>query len=206
MRALAAQGSFLTMFDKLIPPSENFKRIFDNEDMMGMYNIPDEAACVLKAHLILEELLDLWCSQLTNVEDLFIGIFVPFKTKLVVAKNLGLDSQAYEILNKVNEIRNKFSHRKRHKLERSAVDSLKNKVNAYMPNSEITMCEEFIMEISGVDSLGNRKTFRHDWNSSEVRIQFIIMFVNLMIRLVLWLQNEFKNRGIDYSMLPIKFN
>lgn len=194
------------MFDKLIPPSGNFKRIFDNEDMMGMYNIPDEAACVLKAHLILEELLDLWCSQLTNVEDLFIGIFVPFKTKLVVAKNLGLDSQAYEILNKVNEIRNKFSHRKRHKLEKSAVESLKNKVNAYMPNSEITMCEEFIMEISGVDSLGNRKTLRHDWNSSEVRIQFIIMFVNLMIRLVLWLQNEFKNRGVDYSMLPIKFN
>jgi hypothetical protein len=196
----------LPVFDKIIPFPENMNQIFSNDDILGMYNIPDEAACILKGHLILEELLDLYCSKITKTDELFTGTFVPFKTKLVISKNLGLAPEAFAILDKINTIRNQFSHRKGHKIEKSQIDSLRIKVNAFLSDSNITPCEEFVMEMSGTDPLGNRKKLMHKWEESDSRLKFIILFINLMIRLVWWIQNDFKHKGIDYSMLPIKFS
>ncbi|MCK0507274.1 hypothetical protein [Aromatoleum anaerobium] len=95
-----------------------------------MFNSLDEASVVLRAHLILEEFLNIWCGRLTGTDDLFAGTFVPFKTKLVVARNLGMASEYVEILEKVNEVRNRYSHRRKYVLEQSTLDGLKNKVNA----------------------------------------------------------------------------
>ena len=108
----------------------DFARVFDHEDYLIMFNSLDEASVVLRAHLILEEFLNIWCSRLTGTEDLFAGTFVPFKTKLVVARNLGLSSQYDEILDKFNELRNRYSHRRKYALQLSSLVVLKDKVNA----------------------------------------------------------------------------
>lgn len=47
----------------------DFSRIFEPNDFLAMVNIPDEALCVLRAHLILEEFLSLWSSKITRTED-----------------------------------------------------------------------------------------------------------------------------------------
>ncbi len=58
----------------------DFSRIFEAKDYLAMLNVPDEATCVLRGHLILEEVLNIWSSKLTDTEDLFKGGFVSFKT------------------------------------------------------------------------------------------------------------------------------
>ncbi|MAE39893.1 MAG: hypothetical protein CML07_03025 [Psychrobacter sp.] len=191
---------------KAVPFTDRFEKVLDNQDILGMYNIPDESACILKAHLILEDLISLYCSKLTNVDDLFTGIFVPFKTKLVIAKNMGLNGDAYKILNKINDIRNKFSHRRRHKLESSQLEELKNQVNSFISQSEITRCEEFNLSVTGKGQNGEPGTRVYKWASAEHRIKFIILFMNLMVRLVWWIQSDLKSKNIDYSILPIKFD
>lgn len=68
----------------------DFARVFDFEDYLGMVSSIDETSVVLRAHLILEEFLNIWASRCTRTDDLFAGTFVPFKTKLCVCQNLGL--------------------------------------------------------------------------------------------------------------------
>ncbi|MDO6693727.1 hypothetical protein Q4574_10550 [Aliiglaciecola sp. 3_MG-2023] len=194
------------MFDKQIPFTNEMNNIFDNEDILSMINIPDETACILKAHLILEELLNCWSSQVTKCDDLYSGIFVSFKVKLTISKNLGLTKEVHDLLDKVNDIRNKFSHRKKFKLEKSAIESLKNKVNNFMSEANITKCEEFTLVVNGTDHTGERKEMIHKWETSENRIRFITLFMNLMVRLLFWMKIEFKKRGIDHSILPITFS
>jgi hypothetical protein len=81
----------------------DFERVFDHEDYLIMFNSLDEVSMVLRAHMILEEFLNIWCSRTTGTVHLFDGTFVPFKTKLVVARNLGLASEYEEVLDKFNE-------------------------------------------------------------------------------------------------------
>ncbi|MGN2431451.1 hypothetical protein [Pseudomonas syringae] len=98
--------------DDHVAVGADFSRIFDPNDFLAMINIPDEAMCVLRGHLILEEFLNLWCSKLTNTEDLYSGTFVPFKTKLVISKNLGMSGEIFIVADRINEVRNRFSTEK----------------------------------------------------------------------------------------------
>lgn len=42
----------------------DFARVFDAEDYMAMVNALDEATVVLRAHLVLEEFLNIWPREL----------------------------------------------------------------------------------------------------------------------------------------------
>lgn len=77
-----------------------FAEIFDNDDFLSMLNTNEESTVVLKAHLILEEFLNIWSSMVTSTDDLYAGGFVNFKTKLNIARNLGLSEDIYRTLEK----------------------------------------------------------------------------------------------------------
>lgn len=121
----------------------DFTRVFDYEDYPGMVNSHDEASVVLRAHLILEEFLNIWSSRSTRTEDLFAGAFVPFKTKLCVCRNLGLSNDYVEVLDKFNDIRNRYSHRRTYALEVNTLDSLRKKVDALTSNTKFLPCDQF---------------------------------------------------------------
>lgn len=87
----------------------DFARVFDAEDYRTMMNALDEATVVLRAHLVMEEFLNIWAGRVTGTDDLFDGVFVPFKTKLSICQNLGFDERFAKILDRLNEIRNKYS-------------------------------------------------------------------------------------------------
>lgn len=179
----------------------DFNRIFDHEDYLAMISIPDEATCILRGHLILEEVLNLWSSKLTNTEDLYAGIFVSFKTKLVVSKNLGMGDELFTVLDKVNDIRNKFSHRKGYQLEKSQITSLKNYVDDAVRPAKIRKCEAFHLFVGGKDENGNPKETTYTWENSDNRVKFVLVFVILMLKLIHWIQNEFIGRGINYTII-----
>lgn len=179
----------------------DFNRIFDHEDYLAMISIPDEATCVLRGHLILEEVLNLWSSKVTNTDDLYAGIFVSFKTKLVVSKNLGMSEEIFTVLDKVNDIRNKFSHRKGYQLEKSQITSLKNYVDDVVKSAMIRKCEAFHVFVGGKDENGKPKETTYTWENSDNRVKFVLVFVVLMLKLTYWIQNEFIDRSIAYTII-----
>jgi len=189
------------MNDDHIAVGGDFNRIFDHKDYLAMISIPDEATCILRGHLILEEVLNLWSSKATNTEDLYAGIHVPFKTKLVVSRKLGISEEIFSVLDKVNDIRNKFSHRKGYQLENSQIESLKTKVDNLTSSALTQKCETFNVFVGGRDEHGNPKEITYTWGSSENRVRFVLIFVILMLKITSWIQSEFISRGIEYSII-----
>lgn len=183
-----------------IPVGGNFSRIFHPDDYLTMISIPDEATCILRGHLIIEEILNLWCSKITSTEDLYANAFVPFKTKLNISRNLGMNSEIFEVVEKINSIRNRFSHRKGYVLEDSIIDSIKTKVDQLEPAADIQNCESFEAYVSGRDQNGERQDITYRWAESDNRIKFVLIFVILMLKLTRWLQLEFTAREIDYTI------
>ncbi|MFB1118092.1 hypothetical protein RF240_19340 [Dickeya dadantii] len=179
----------------------DFSRIFDHKDYLAMISIPDEATCILRGHLILEEVLNLWSSKITSTEDLYAGIFVSFKTKLVVSRNLGISEEIFSVLDKVNDIRNKFSHRKGYQLENSQIESLKTKVDNLIGSALTQSCETFDVFVGGRDEHGNPKEIVYTWSSSDNRVKFVLIFVILMLKITSWIQSEFSRRGIEYNII-----
>jgi hypothetical protein len=179
----------------------DFARVFDQEDYIAMVNAQDEASVVLRAHLILEEFLNIWCSRITGTEDLFAGPFVPFKTKLVVATNLGLSKNFEQVLDKFNEVRNRYSHRRKYALEASALDAIRVKVNDLPADPQILPCEDFHLFVQGTDPQGNRIEVVHEWKTADTKKRVLLVFVQLVMKFVQWMQGEFVRRGIQYQLL-----
>ena len=198
--ALAVYGNS-PMNHRQIAVEGDFNRIFEHEDYLAMISIPDEATCIIRGHLILEEVLNLWSSKVTETDNLYADIFVPFKTKLVVSKNLGISDEIFAVIDKVNDIRNKFSHRKGYRLEKSQIESLKKRVDEIVKAAKIQKCETFHLFASGNDENGNAREITYTWDKSDNRIKFVLVFVVLMLKLTYWVQNEFNNRGIHYTII-----
>ncbi len=192
------------MDEQHIEVGGDFNRIFDHQDYLAMISIPDEATCILRAHLILEEVLNLWASKLTRTDDLYDGTFVSFKIKLVVAKNLGMDQTLCSVLDKINDIRNRFSHRKGYKFEDSMVNALKERVNALVEGAKVQPCETFHVFAGGKDVDGNSVERTYSWKDSDNRMKFVLVFVILMLKLAYWIQEEFNRRRIEFTILSKK--
>jgi len=179
----------------------DFGRVFDPEDYLTMVNALDEATVVLRAHLVLEEFLNIWASRVTATEDLFEGIFVQFKAKLVICKNLGFDPALAEVLNRVNEIRNRYSHRRKYKIEENALTSLRDQVNSLQSDQMILPCEQFEIYLDGLDPTGQRKQVSYTWATADTKKRVALIQVILVLKLVHWMQKEFKRRGIVYHLV-----
>ncbi|MDZ7594580.1 MAG: hypothetical protein U0932_08015 [Thiobacillus sp.] len=179
----------------------DFARVFDHEDYLIMFNSLDEVSVVLRAHMILEEFLNIWCSRTTRTDDLFAGTFVPFKTKLIVARNLGLSSEYEDILDKFNEIRNRYSHKRKYALDQSKLNSIKDKVNALHSEPPMLPCEEYHIFAQGKDQFGQPQEIRHEWSSTDTKKRVLLVVVQLFMKLVQWMQAEFNRRGIQYSLV-----
>jgi hypothetical protein len=179
----------------------DFANIFDAKDYLAMLNTSDQAACVLRGHMVLEEFVDLWANKVTDCDDLFGGIFVPFKTKLVMGKNLGMSEEIFKVLDKVNDIRNRFGHRRGYELDQQTIDALKNRVNTISGPENINNCEDFHLFRSGIAPDGQRREISHTYHEGDDRMKFVIIFVILMLKLCWWMQSEFQQRGIKYTII-----
>lgn len=187
--------------DNYVTVGGDFTTVFDAEDYMAMVNSLDEVSVILHAHLILEEFLNIWSSRLTNTTDIFDGVFVPFKTKLVICKNLGLSSEYVEVFDKFNQVRNKFSHQRKFKLEQSLLKSLSGKVNSLESGHKMLPCEEFEIYLSGLDQCGQHCNVTFRWENADLKKKIVILFIVFILKLVQWMQHEFIKRGIEYKLI-----
>lgn len=192
----------------LVGISGDFASVFDHEDYIAMVNAQDEATVILKAHLILEEFLNIWAAKLTSTSDLFAGTFVPFKTKLVVCRNLGLPADLSEVLSQFNEVRNRYSHRRKYQLEEQTIESIRLKVDALAGSPELVPCNRFEIALEGTDANNVRRRQAYTWESADSRKRVLIVLVVLVMKLVRWMQQEFNARGIKYNLVlwPVQFD
>jgi hypothetical protein len=179
----------------------DFGRVFDPEDYLTMVNALDEATVVLRIHLVLEEFLNIWSSRVTRTDDLFEGTFVPFKTKLTICQNLGLDGAFAAVIDKVNDIRNRYTHRRKYKIEENALLSLRDKITALPSEQELLPCEKFEIYLDGVDQTGQRKQISYSWQTADTKKRLAIIQIILVLKLVQWMQKEFNARGIAYNLV-----
>ncbi|MDR6641173.1 hypothetical protein J2X57_000367 [Luteibacter sp. 1214] len=183
-----------------VPVGGDFTNIFDAKTLLSMLNSQDESTVVLKFHLIMEEFINIWCAKTTAVDDLFAGIdFVPFKTKLAIAHNLGLPDAGRKALDKINTIRNRYSHRLKFEASAGDIESLMTLIDNAFPETNVNKCSQSVISSEGSDAMGRRATQRHEWSSGASK-QFFLMCVTLTMKLTIWIQNEFKTRGIAYTL------
>jgi hypothetical protein len=182
----------------------DFASVFDPDDYLSMVNALDEATVVLRAHLVLEEFLNIWSSRVTGTADLFAGTFVPFKTKLVVCRNLGLSTEYFAALDKFNDVRNRYSHRRKYVLEASALDALRQMVNALQSAHPLLPCEQFEIYLEGVDASGQKRQVSYTWDTADTKKRLAIVQVILVMKFVQWMQSEFNSRGINYSLVVLQ--
>lgn len=190
----------------LIGPSHvgvggDFARVFDPEDYMAMVNAIDEATVVLRAHLVLEEFLNIWAARVTATEDLFEGGFVSFKTKLFICKNLGFAPEYADVIDRVNTIRNRYSHRRKYKLEESGLVCLRDAVDALHSPEAFLPCEKFEIYLEGQDASGIRRQLTYTWTTADTKKRMALIQVLLVLKLVRWMQQEFNARGIKYNLV-----
>ncbi|MEY4593148.1 MAG: hypothetical protein RIR18_2043 [Pseudomonadota bacterium] len=179
----------------------DFARVFDPEDYLVMINAVDEATVILRAHLVLEEFLNIWARRITSTEDLFDGGFIPFKTKLFICKNLGLASAFVGVFDQVNTIRNRYSHRRKYILEESRLLSLRDAVNALPSQQPLAPCEKFEIHLGGEDASGGRQQITHNWATADTKKRLALIQVILVLKIVQWMQQEFNARGIKYNLV-----
>lgn len=179
----------------------DFARVFDLEDYMAMVNALDEATVVLRAHLVLEEFLNIWAARITATEDLFDGGFVPFKTKLSICKNLGFAAEFAEVFDRVNTIRNRYSHRRKYKLEESGLVGLRGAVDALPSSQPLLPCESFEIYLEDPDANGTRRQLTYTWAAADTKKRMALVQVVLVLKLVQWMQQEFNARGIKYKLV-----
>ena len=94
--------------------SNYMQKINQQEEFMSiLLHIDDDILTILKIHLLCEHLIEAWICSKTNQEKLFtepIKINMNFSTKLKLARNMSLQKEIYELISKINSIRNKFAH------------------------------------------------------------------------------------------------
>jgi hypothetical protein len=181
----------------------DFARVFDADDYTTMINALDEATVVLRAHLVMEEFLNIWAARVTSTEDLFEGIFVSFKTKLAICQNLGFDARFAKVLDKLNDIRNRYSHRRKYQLEESKLNSLRDAVDALPSPNPTQPCSEFEIWLEGTDISGARRQMTYTWATADVKKRMTIVQVITVLKLVQWMQDAFNSRGVKYDLIVV---
>jgi len=180
----------------------DFAIVFDTEDYIAIARAADEVSTVLRAHLIMEEILNIWITKITGV-DVFGDVFVPFKNKLSIAENVGLANEFVEFLDRFNNMRNKYSHRRKYRVESSQLDSLCKRVDKLPSLIKSSTCEEFSIHISATTPAGTEENTVWTWHDSEPFKKIFILFLNFVFKCVDWMQAEFSKRGIQFQMTLI---
>lgn len=180
----------------------DFANVLDHNDYSALVNSTDTVGVVLRAHLILEDFLNIWCAKVTGSEDLFKGPFVGFNSKLSIAKNLGLNEKLCEVLDRFNKIRNKYSHDRKYTLEQSRLDALIGFVDELPLSENILPCRDFSIYIGGIYTItGERIEKNYKYEDADLNKKIIIVFIVIVLKLLSWMQSEFERKGINYTII-----
>ena len=150
---------------------KDFDVVFDKEDYLSMVQAHDESAAVLRAHLVLEEFLNVWAAKITATPDLFAGGFISFKNKLQICQNLGLEFKFCKIAESINEMRNGYSHRRKYELQPSKLNAMAAQIDGLPSKTDIGRCKNFEIALAGTSPDGQPQTWEYTWATADSEIK-----------------------------------
>ena len=183
------------------PFSDEFSSVLNPDDYLSILDSKDQLTVVLKYHLITEEFLNLWCKKTTSCDQIFDRCFVPYKTKNQIARNLGLPDEAFEALDYLNELRNKFSHNHRYVISDGQNDKLRRLVDLFGTDLKLVQCAEFSIHTHERQENGLLLEVTYTWKDSPPEKKQFIALCLLTMKLTKWIQDAFIARGIDFKLV-----
>ncbi len=103
----------------------NIHKLFDVQMMIAATETEDEVGCVLRVHLMAENILINYIDSVKNPEtEKYLGKMRDFGVKMAVATALGMPRSVLQVLSHINHIRNDFAHRGVSKLHPGDVQNL----------------------------------------------------------------------------------
>ena len=146
----------------------NIDKLFDIETMMAAMETEDEVGCVLRIHLMAENVLVNYIDAVKNPEtEKYLGKMRDYGVKMAVAAALGMPKSILQVLFHVNRIRNDFAHRGASNLDAGDVQNLQrfvDEVGSVRPGYES-------VKKQGIEYADGRKFL---YSEGGVRTDFII--------------------------------
>lgn len=108
----------------------DFESLFDMETILAAVETEDEIGCVLRLHLLIEQLLSFYLSEKRQGEiKTYVKEPREFSQKLALATAFGLPLPISAVAYHINGIRNKLAHRLHEPLGKGDVEQLTRLVN-----------------------------------------------------------------------------
>lgn len=142
-------------------------------------NAKDDLLVVLRIHLMCENLLEAWICASIGESDFFVHpkeLRLTFSNKLGIAYNLKLPKPAYDFFKKINQVRNKFSHKIEHRdITVGLASELESTITKLVPHNapKITISED------------NKEIYSIDDPSTPERVKLCLLFIVFQLNLTL---------------------
>lgn len=162
-----------------------------NSDLWKKILKEEPIASLILIHLLSENLLEAWICAYLDIPDLFINskeeknkarFSLQFSTKLKLAQRTGLPMEAYNALDKLNDVRNKIAHNLDTPIiEDSIVEAILIQVNLIQTDNYDSI-EKFKMEQIKEDN--SRILYDYSDKSTSNIIKLTIIYQSLFYKLV----------------------
>ena len=151
---------------------------------------------VLRAHLMIEQLLDYLIQKVSGNEELITGVGLSFHQKAILAKNLRLRIELFSFIKRLNKLRNKFAHNLDYELGEDDIRELESLHNCCFSSIKTNILDASLM-------VGKIKIV---FNGEEIHRELSIQYkeADKSQKLMMILSMFIGNKLLDYIKLVYK--
>ncbi|WP_445511922.1 hypothetical protein [Salinicola sp. V024] len=181
----------------------DFEKAFRYERILKLVNVNDDIATVLRLHLVIENILDLWVSKATQHPEILAHGRFSFAHKLALAEGSGLPKDLAKAYGHINKIRNQIAHAKTEELSDSQVESmasLTDNIRTKIKENDSLKVKELHLGVGGTSPSGENVTQQVEYIASSNRIKLIIAGCILLTKSVALFTSELSKMGVPLTV------
>ncbi|BCB60426.1 hypothetical protein HaloA020_11270 [Halomonas sp. A020] len=181
----------------------DFEKAFRYERILKLVNVNDDIATVLRLHLVIENILELWVSKATQHPEILAHGRFSFAHKLALAEGSGLPQDLAKAYGHINKVRNQIAHAKTEELSDAQVESMAaltdNIVTGIKENDDLKV-RKLHLGIGGILPSGEAATQQLEYATSSNRIKLIIAGCILLTKSVALFTSELSSMGVPLTV------
>lgn len=181
----------------------DFEKAFRYERILKLVNVNDDIATVLRLHLVIKNILELWVSKATQHPEILAHGRFSFAHKLALAEGSGLPQDLAKAYGHINKVRNQIAHAKTEELSDAQVESMAaltdNIVTGIKENDDLKV-RKLHLGIGGILPSGEAATQQLEYATSSNRIKLIIAGCILLTKSVALFTSELSRMGVPLTV------
>lgn len=181
----------------------DFEKAFRYDRILKLVNVNDDIATVLRLHLVIENILELWVAKATQHSEILTYGRFSFSHKLALAEGSGLPKDLAKAYGHINKIRNQIAHAKTEELSESQVESmaaLTDNVRTQIKESDSLKVKKSHFCVGGTLPSGEDVTQQLEYAASSNRIKLIIAGCILLTKSVALFISELSRMGVPLTV------